>query len=106
MISDNTDNYEILLNLCNELKMLRQEISDLKLQTGHVVGDVKDLKKNTSVMIDHVDFLHHVYNCAKQPINNFLVAVQSVSEWILTYDQNLNRELMHNTSMSEFASQK
>lgn len=99
MHTENTNSSAILLNLCNELKMLRQEISDLKLQTGNVVGDVKDLKKDTSVMIEHVDFLHRIYNCTKQPINNFLVAVQSVSEWILTYDQNFNRELMHNTSM-------
>jgi hypothetical protein len=72
-----------LLNLTNELQMLRKEISDLKIQ---VVGDVKDLKKDTTVMVEHVDFLHRVYNCARLPINNFLVAVQSVSEWILTYE--------------------
>jgi hypothetical protein len=104
MHTENAENTEILVKLCNELKMLRQEISDLKLQTGHVIGDVKDLKNNTTVMIDHVDYLHHVYNCAKQPINTFLVAIQSVSEWILKYDENFNREqLMHNTSMSECA---
>lgn len=87
-MTKNDTTKEILL----ELQTLKQELKQLRENIG-------ELKQDTRVMVDHVDFIHLLYERARNPVNKFLSTIYSISQWITTDESLEFLEPMNNSTI-------